>query len=171
MGEAEVKNYYQLLGVEKTATKEQIRDAYKELARIYHPDSHFYDEVLESAGVAPNESQVFKLITDAYNTLSNEKQRAEYDKSMLGDLPGWDDEKTDEWHESHHQGGAESERGQDRHRHASNAFGNFGVVRNGQQPVSAMDDKELNSVRAVSEMLKVKRGLWWKIRWLLFLDK
>ena len=66
------RNYYDLLGVPRNASKEQIRDAYKELARIYHPDSHFYDEILTSlGGQAPTpapEVDTCKLITEAYNT-------------------------------------------------------------------------------------------------------
>src|SRR4051812_7859363 len=119
------RNYYSLLGVERNATKEQIRDAYKELARIYHPDSRFYDEILEGTNVAVGESETFKLITLAYNTLSNEKSRAEYDRIMPGDLPSWEGDHKDEWHDDHR---VQASSHVNENRFASHAFGNFGVM-------------------------------------------
>lgn len=164
----ESRNYYELLGVPKNATKEQIRDAYKELARIYHPDSHFYDEILEGiAGSTPPapapETELFKLITEAYNTLSNEQAREDYNRLIPGDLPQWENNNRDEWHGT--QPGA-SFQGLGNGRYASGAFGSFGVT----SKRSAFDEDTLRSARPVSELLTIKRGLWWKIRWLFFLE-
>lgn len=68
-------NYYEILGVPKTATKEEIKQAYRKLALKYHPDR------------APNESkkneynQKYTEIAEAYETLSNKSKRRQYDAS------------------------------------------------------------------------------------------
>ena len=71
------KDYYKALGVPKTATAAEIKKSYRELARKYHPDAN--------KGSADAEER-FKEITEAYNVLSDEKQRKEYDeaRSMFG---------------------------------------------------------------------------------------
>ena len=71
------KDYYKTLGVPKTATAAEIKKAYHELARKYHPDAN--------KGSTDAEER-FKEITEAYNVLSDEKQRKEYDeaRSMFG---------------------------------------------------------------------------------------
>lgn len=62
------KDYYTRLGVPKTASREDIKKAYHKLARKYHPDNK------ESGN-----EQKFKEINEAYQTLSDEGRRAEYD--------------------------------------------------------------------------------------------
>jgi len=71
------KDYYKTLGVPKSATTADIKKAYRELARKYHPDANKGDAKAEER---------FKEITEAYNVLSDEKQRKEYDdaRSMFG---------------------------------------------------------------------------------------
>ena len=71
------KDYYKALGVPKTATAAEIKKAYRELARKWHPDAN--------KGSADAEER-FKEITEAYNVLSDEKQRKEYDeqRSVFG---------------------------------------------------------------------------------------
>src|SRR5215469_11569604 len=71
------KDYYKTLGVPKSATTADIKKAYRELARKYHPDANRGDAKAEDR---------FKEITEAYNELSDEKQRKEYDeaRSMFG---------------------------------------------------------------------------------------
>ena len=71
------KDYYKALGVPKTVTAAEIKKAYRELARKYHPDAN-------KGGTDAEER--FKEITEAYNVLSDEKQRKEYDeaRSMFG---------------------------------------------------------------------------------------
>lgn len=61
------KDYYNLLGVEKNASKEEIKKAFYKLAAKYHPDKKGGDE------------KKFKEINEAYQTLSDEKKRKEYD--------------------------------------------------------------------------------------------
>jgi len=62
-----MKNYYEILGVTKTADKEEIKKAFRKLAHKYHPD--------KSGG---NDAK-FKEISEAYSILSDDKKRAEYD--------------------------------------------------------------------------------------------
>ena len=71
------KDYYKALGVPKTATAAEIKKSYRELARKWHPDAN--------KGSTDAEER-FKEITEAYNVLSDEKQRKEYDeaRSMFG---------------------------------------------------------------------------------------
>jgi molecular chaperone DnaJ len=71
------KDYYKTLGVPKTATAAEIKKSYRELARKWHPDAN--------KGSADAEER-FKEITEAYNVLSDAKQRKEYDeaRSMFG---------------------------------------------------------------------------------------
>jgi len=71
------KDYYKTLGVPKTAKAADIKKAYRDLARKYHPDAN--------KGNAEAEER-FKEITEAYNVLSDEKQRKEYDeaRSLFG---------------------------------------------------------------------------------------
>src|ERR1700744_3426214 len=65
------KDYYKALGVPKTATAAEIKKSYRELARKWHPDAN--------KGSTQAEDR-FKEITEAYNVLSDEKQRKEYDE-------------------------------------------------------------------------------------------
>ena len=63
-------NYYEVLGVEKNASAEDIKKAYKNLAFKYHPDRNNGDESAENK---------FKEINQAYETLSNQDKRNRYD--------------------------------------------------------------------------------------------
>jgi hypothetical protein len=62
------KDYFAVLGVGRNATSEQIKQAYREQARRYHPD-------LNSS---PDASQRFQEVVEAYETLSDPLKRAEY---------------------------------------------------------------------------------------------
>ncbi|KAK0629876.1 hypothetical protein B0T17DRAFT_589537 [Bombardia bombarda] len=64
------KDYYKILGVEKTADENQIKKAYRKLAIIHHPDKNPGDENAEAR---------FKDISEAYETLSDSQKRARYD--------------------------------------------------------------------------------------------
>ncbi|MDE2079277.1 MAG: molecular chaperone DnaJ [Patescibacteria group bacterium] len=61
------KDYYQTLGVDKKASKEDIKKAFRTLAHKYHPDKKGGDEAK------------FKEVSEAYAVLSDDKKRAEYD--------------------------------------------------------------------------------------------
>ncbi|THH39943.1 J domain-containing protein [Neolewinella litorea] len=68
---AQFIDYYQTLGVDKSADEKQLKKAYRKLARKYHPD------------VAPNDpaaEQQFKAVNEAYAVLSDPEKRAKYDK-------------------------------------------------------------------------------------------
>jgi hypothetical protein len=90
MSFTEGKNYYDMLGVPRDASLEEIRTAYKEIARVYHPDSQYYSDLTDQR---PNGSQVdiFKQITAAYHTLINEQKRSAYDQTLPPELPDWED--------------------------------------------------------------------------------
>ncbi len=63
-----MKDYYQILGVPRTASEEEIKKAYRKLAHKYHPDKAGGDE------------KQFKEINEAYQVLSNKEKRAQYDQ-------------------------------------------------------------------------------------------
>ena len=70
---ADKKNYYDILGVEKNATPEQIKSAYRKLAMKYHPDRNQGDEAA---------AEKFKEINEAHETLSDQQKRAAYDYEL-----------------------------------------------------------------------------------------
>jgi len=73
----EKKNYYEILGVSKTATEEEIKAAYKKLVKMYHPDLHPGDQ---------NAAEKFKEVNEANEVLSDKQKRAAYDYEL--DHPG-----------------------------------------------------------------------------------
>ena len=64
------EDYYQVLGVKKDASKEEIKKAYRKLAMKYHPDHAKGDKAAE---------EKFKKISEAYAVLSDDEKRKEYD--------------------------------------------------------------------------------------------
>ena len=65
------RDYYDILGVKKDAKAQEIKSAYRKLAKKYHPDSNPNDKKAE---------QLFKEITEAYNVLSDAEKKRLYDK-------------------------------------------------------------------------------------------
>lgn len=61
------KDYYEILGVSRNASKDEIKKAFRKIAHKYHPDKEGGDE------------QKFKEASEAYSVLSDDKKRAEYD--------------------------------------------------------------------------------------------
>jgi molecular chaperone DnaJ len=73
-----MKNYYDILGVAKSASEDEIKKAFRKLAQKYHPDKKGGDEAK------------FKEASEAYSVLSDQKKRAEYDtygKTFAGGGP------------------------------------------------------------------------------------
>lgn len=70
---ADIKNYYQMLGVAKNAAEEEIKAAFRKLAKKYHPDAHPGDEECE---------QKFREINEAYRILGDAEQRKKYDEEL-----------------------------------------------------------------------------------------
>ena len=68
---AKRKDYYGILGVDRSASAEQIKRAYRKLAKEYHPDRNPDD---------PSAEQKFKEVQQAYSILSDPQKRAEYDR-------------------------------------------------------------------------------------------
>ncbi|HOV27078.1 MAG TPA: DnaJ domain-containing protein [Pseudobacteroides sp.] len=70
-----MKNYYEILGVQRSATLEEIKKVYKKLAKKYHPDLNQGNKEAE---------QKFIEIKEAYDTLSDENKRKSYDAKLDG---------------------------------------------------------------------------------------
>ncbi len=66
------RDYYEILGVPKTASEDDLKKAYRKLARKYHPDLN-KDKPEEA-------EQKFKEVNEAYETLSDSNKRAQYDQ-------------------------------------------------------------------------------------------
>jgi len=77
------ESYYDILGVRENATQEEIKKAYRELVRKYHPDK-FTGAARELA------EEKLKQINEAYEVLSDPQKRAQYD-SMFNSQPSTDD--------------------------------------------------------------------------------
>lgn len=74
------RDYYEVLGVSKSATAEEIKRAYRKLARQYHPDRNPGDK---------QAAEKFKEIQDAYQTLNDKTKRQKYDQFGFQDPAGF----------------------------------------------------------------------------------
>lgn len=77
------RDYYEVLGVDRSATRDQIKHAYRQLALAYHPDRNR----------APDAAAKFREIAEAYAVLSDDAKRREYDATgHVGVSQRWTDE-------------------------------------------------------------------------------
>lgn len=81
------KNYYDILGVKKDASKDDIRRAFKKLSVKYHPDKHINDSEEDKKKA----EEKFKEINEAYETLSDDNKRQQYDNPISGGFGGFED--------------------------------------------------------------------------------
>jgi curved DNA-binding protein len=81
------KDYYKILGVERGAAEDDIKKAYRKLARKYHPD------VSKEA----NAKEKFQEVSEAYETLRDKEKRAAYDSLGSGFRPGQDFRPPPDW--------------------------------------------------------------------------
>ena len=73
------KDYYEILGVSRGASADEIKKAYRALTRKYHPDANPGDKEAEAK---------YKEINEANEVLSDPKKRAQYDQfGYVGDVP------------------------------------------------------------------------------------
>ena len=73
MNAGKTKDHYKTLGVGKNASQKDIKNAYRKLARKYHPDANQKNKAAEER---------FKEVSEAYETLSDPKKRTEYDQQV-----------------------------------------------------------------------------------------
>nr|WP_317357706.1 DnaJ domain-containing protein [uncultured Tyzzerella sp.] len=74
-------NYYEILGVSKNVTNDELKKVYRKLAKKYHPDANVGNIKAE---------EMFKKISKAYEILSNETSRAKYDRELDGNFSTFD---------------------------------------------------------------------------------
>lgn len=133
----EYKDYYQILGLAKDAPQDDVKRAYRKLARKYHPD----------VSEASDAEERFKEVAEAYQVLKDPEKRAAYDQldanGKAGDSgfqppPDWD--AGFEFHEGRHTGHTGNTAGAaDYSEFFENMFGRGGRFRDGTRPDSGYE--------------------------------
>ena len=143
------RTYYEILGVERDATTEEIREAYREIARVYHPDSNFYDEIIDES--LPTESvDKFKQITSAYNTLVNDEKRKKYNDTLPPELAGWEAQEKESSHDDWVRKKARSS--------GVYAMGQFGNLNGNPKKAPPPNPEEEQPIYSVAEYAAIPRS-------------
>jgi len=74
------QNHYEILGVGRTATEVEVKKAYFTMAKLYHPDRHFKSEMNDMKETL---EALFSSIHNAYEVLSDQNERDQYDRRLL----------------------------------------------------------------------------------------
>lgn len=72
------KSYYELLGIKPSASPQEIERAFRDIARIFDPESDFYSDIV-SDPPKPHHLQIFLLARTAHEVLTDAAQRKAYD--------------------------------------------------------------------------------------------
>lgn len=147
------KNYYELLGVARTASTEEIKVAYREISRIFHPDSNFFGEILGEESRL-EDSEMFQELGAVYKVLSNPDSRAAYDATLAPELRDWDSDAVAITNFADEESAA--------------LFGIKPVVRKPVVRTTAgkfgssriVDSDEDSSLKSVFEIVRERKGLW-----------
>jgi len=132
------KDYYAILGVERSADAEAIKKAYRKLARKYHPD----------VSKDPQGEEKFKNIAEAYQTLKDDEKRAAYDR-LGSHSPGEDFQPSRDWGQefnSQFNNGAASFEGVD----LSDLFAQFARGQGGGRATRAVAGEDYEVVAPIS---------------------
>ncbi len=118
------KDYYEALGVSRSATQEEIKKAYRKLAKRYHPDTNKNN---------PSAEEKFKEISIAYEVLSDEKKKSLYDKyGEMGLNPNFDPEEYEKYARYQNFGGGSP--------YGNGAFREYHYTGNGQDFSDLFED-------------------------------
>ena len=74
-------NFYVRLNVPRSATGSEISSAFKVLSQLFHPDASIWPGN-DSPDVRASREEIFKLISEAYTTLKNPKERAKHNRAL-----------------------------------------------------------------------------------------
>lgn len=77
-GKQGIKTYYDILGIEQSASQEEVKERFRFLSQAYHPDKFPNSKFKGQA------EEDFKTINEAYQTISNPEKRRKYDEEVLG---------------------------------------------------------------------------------------
>ncbi len=71
----DARDYYEVLGIGRNATAQEIKKSYFRLAKVYHPDRHIHSEFTD---MTPMLEKIFASISEAYNVLNDDAKRDQY---------------------------------------------------------------------------------------------